>query len=367
MDNKYKVGVETIAYLIESLLHISEFLEDKDVTEIQINDDNKIFVEKAGVGKVFTGLYAPPEHTLNLIQTLGSMENKEINMFSPNISTILPYKNQKCRFEGTIPPVTVNPTCTIRKKSIKIIPLESYVESGFLTPELKELILYYLKSNKNILVVGGTNTGKTTFLNALVNTDVVLKDRLLIVEEVREIQCKAQNKNSFELFPWFDGKAALKTAVRYTPERIIFGEVRGAEAFDMLNVFNTGHGGGVTTIHANDCLSALDKLETFVLYTQPHTMSKLISRVIQVVIDLGIHGTTRYLKSIAEVKGYENNKYILDFKYKSNLDKEEKIEDVEPTREDYLTNELQTKKKEIKELKLLLSLANEKILNLQKD
>lgn len=318
VSNKYKVGIETIEYLIENQLNIANFFSDETVTEIQINDDKTIWIEKAGIGKVPTGIIAPPEHVLNLIQTLASMEDKEINMFVPNISTILPYKGAKYRFEGIIPPVQINPSCTIRKTSTKIIPLEKYIETGFLTLETANLILNYLKEKKNILIVGATNTGKTTFLNALLNTEIVKEDRLFIIEEVREIQASSPNKNNIEICSWYDGKAALKSAVRYTPERIIFGEIRGAEAFDMLNVFNTGHGGGICTVHANDTLSALDKLETFMLYTQPHTMSKLIARVIDVVIVLSIEKATRYLKSIAEIRGYDGANYLLDYKYNVN-------------------------------------------------
>lgn len=323
--NKYMVGIDNIKYLIEENLKLKSFFEDSSVTEIQINDDNTIWIEKAGIGKIFTGINVLPEDTLNLIKTLASMEDKEVNFFQPRISTVLPYKLEKYRFEGLIPPIQVNPSCTIRKTSKKIIPLEKYIENGFLTLETANLILSYLKENKNILIVGGTNTGKTTFLNALLNTKIVQKDRLFIIEEVKEIQASSPNKNNVELFPWFDGKEALKSSVRYTPERIIFGEIRGAEAFDMLNVFNTGHGGGICTVHANDCLSALDKLETFMLYTQPHPMSKLIARVINVVVDLSIEGATRYLKSISEVKGYSNGNYILDYKYKAQLDENGKI------------------------------------------
>lgn len=316
LSNKFLVGIQTIEFLIEKL-NLAGYFENPEITEIMINGDNKIYLEKANVGKVYAGHDSNQNDLLNLIQVVGSMENKEINYFNPDIRTNIIYKNMKCRFTGAIPPVTNEPTCTIRKKSTRIIPLESYVSSGFMSEDIKDLLIDYLKERKNILVVGATNTGKTTFLNALLNQEIVKSERLFVIEDVQEIQATSENINYVQVHPWYDPKRALSLAVRYTPERIIYGEVIGGEAFDMLNTFNTGHGGGITTIHANDCYSALDKLETFVLYTQPFPMSQLIARVIDVVIVLSIEKATRFLHSIAEVKGYENGKYILDFKYKN--------------------------------------------------
>lgn len=313
--NIYKAGIDNIEFLINYNMKLREFFEDPEITEISINDDNSVWVEKSGIGKVKIDLQVSSNDTLNLIKTLASMDGKEVNIFNPRVSTTLPYNNNKYRFEGIIPPITINPCFVIRKPTIKEIPLETYLETGFLSEENYLLILKYLKEKKNILLVGGANTGKTTFLNALLNTDIVKEDRLLVIEEVREVKSSAKNKNNFELQGWFDGKEALKSAVRFTPERIIFGEIRGAEAFDMINVFNTGHGGGICTVHANDCIGALDKLETFMLYTQQHTMSKLIARVINVVIVLKIEKSRRYLGSIAEIKDYKEGEYILDYKY----------------------------------------------------
>lgn len=294
-------------------LDLLKYLEDDSVTDIMVNPDNKIFIIKMGEGKIFTGLYSTPEVTRNVINILASLEGVLINDKNPRISTSLPLTNS--RFEGLIPPVVENPSFTIRKKILKVLKLDDYVRQGIFTDREKALIENYVKTKQNILIVGGTNTGKTTFANAVI--DLMQNERLFFIEEVRELQSTNFDNTYVQVIEGiFSPKEAIRSAMRWTPERIIYGEIRGAEAFYLINAFNSGHSGGLTTIHANDCYGGLSKLETYILYEKPYPLSELISRTINVVMTMVVENNKRTLDSIAEVKGYENGKYILDFKYK---------------------------------------------------
>ena len=294
-------------------LDLLKYLEDDSVTDIMVNPDNKIFIIKMGEGKIFTGLYSTPEVTRNVINILASLEGVLINDKNPRISTSLPLTNS--RFEGLIPPVVENPSFTIRKKILKVLKLDDYVRQGIFTDCEKALIENYVKTKQNILIVGGTNTGKTTFANAVI--DLMQNERLFFIEEVRELQSTNFDNTYVQVIEGiFSPKEAIRSAMRWTPERIIYGEIRGAEAFYLINAFNSGHSGGLTTIHANDCYGGLSKLETYILYEKPYPLSELIARTINVVMTMVVENNKRTLDSIAEVKGYENGKYILDFKYK---------------------------------------------------
>ncbi|MCJ8341505.1 MAG: Flp pilus assembly complex ATPase component TadA [Cetobacterium sp.] len=294
-------------------LKILDFLNDNTVTEIMINPDKKIFVKRAGKGKEFTNLYSDSNEVRNIINILASLQGVVINDKNPRISATLPLTNS--RFEGLVPPVVENPSFTIRKKILKVLKLDDYVKQGTFTEREKELIKGYVKSKKNILIVGGTDTGKTTFANAII--DVMQNERLYFIEEIRELQSTNFDNTYVQVIDGiFSPKEALKSAMRWSPDRIIYGEIRGAEAFDLVNAFNSGHSGGLTTIHANDCYGGLSKLETYIMYEKENPLSGVIARTINVVITMKHEGNKRVLGEIAEVKGYKNGEYILDFKYK---------------------------------------------------
>lgn len=294
-------------------LGILEYLKDDTVTEIMVNPDNKIYIKVLGQGKIFTGKISDPGIARNIINTLAALDGIVVNELNPGISTNLPLTNS--RFEAMVPIIVENPCFTIRKKILKVLKLDDYVKQGAFTEKEKDLIVSYVKNKRNILIVGGTDTGKTTFANAVI--DNMQNERLYFIEEVRELQ-STNDDNTFVLTIQgiYSPQQALKRAMRWSPDRIIMGEVRGAEAFDLLNAFNSGHEGGLCTIHANDCYGGLSKLETYILYEKSNPLSDLIARVINVVITMKIEDNKRVLDSIAEVKDYVNGKYILDFKFK---------------------------------------------------
>lgn len=319
ISNKYYEAKDTLTLAFKKL-GIYDFLENPEITEIQCNCDLGIFIDVAGKGTIDSGLKSDPAIILGIINILASLGDLEVNSSNPTISSQLPIWDYRVQCE--IPPIVDHPIMTIRKQAIKLFTLDDYIKQGFITEREKKLFKYYIKKKKNILVIGGTNTGKTTFTNALVQE---MKDeRLVFIEESRELQSQAKNKVFLKVIAGvYSPKQALRSAMRLSPERIIFGEVRGAEAFDLLNAFNSGHSGGVCTIHANDCYSGLEKLETYILYEQDNALSKVIARTIEVVVTLKFVKGKRVLDSIAEVKGFSNDNYDLDFKYKRAYTEEE--------------------------------------------
>ncbi len=293
---------------------VEEYLEDPTITELILNTDKKIFIKKLGVGFVDTGLTSTPGKVRNILNILASLNEVSIDGNTPSISSELPLS--KNRVEGLIPPIVDFPKLNIRKKIPVTKTLTSYLEDGFISEDIQEKLVSFVRGKKNILVVGGTDTGKTTFVNALLSVMDTLDERLVIIEEVEELQTKALNVDRIKVIPGiFSARQALKSCMRLSPERIIFGEIRGEEAFDLINGFNSGHSGGVTTIHANDCLGGLKKLEMYNQMACSKPLSEMIALTVDIVITLKMKNAVRYLDSIAEVKGYDSLKgeYELEF------------------------------------------------------
>ena len=328
MNNKFYETTQTVELILHSLDIYKYFFDDK-VTEIDINPDTKIFIQKLGEGSVFVG-NAEASKTKNLIQALASLEDKVINREFPRISTLLPLlfinksgeeELMQCRFEGNVPPVVEGPSCTIRKKIIKILSLDDYINQGIIGENEKKLLEKYVIEKKNILISVATNTGKTTFINALIKV-IDKHERLGFIEDVRELQSEGENNIFMLTIPKvFEPKDALKSMMRYSIDRVIYGEVRGSEAFDLLNILNTGHS-GFCSVHANDARSALDKLETLILYERNNPLSQVISRTFGVVVTMVMENYKRKLDSIVEIKGYKDGEYILDFKFRREVQNE---------------------------------------------
>lgn len=325
--NSYYEGLQIIEFALKNL-GIYDYFLDETITEVDINPDNKVFIYIQSKGNIFTGKIVNPEHTRHLMNTLASLENKVINHTNPRISTILPITQQnskgelevitETRFEGLVPPVVKNPACAIRKKSAKIIPLDDYVKQGIFSENEKNLMIKYVENRKNILIIGGVNTGKTTLTKSLI--ELTKNERQYLIDETGELESNGENATFVQILPGIFGpKDALRSALRWSYERLFYGEVRGAEAFDLLNALNSGTSGCISTIHANDCYSGLNKLETYILYEQDTPLSQVIARSVNVLITLKIENNIRFLDSIAEVKDYQNGKYILDFKYQKEV------------------------------------------------
>lgn len=285
-------------------------LYNPKTVEIMLNPDGKIWLEQ--LGKPMRCISAMrPAQAQAIIETISGFHGKEVTTKSPLLEGELPLDGS--RFTGQLPPVVTNPTFTIRKKAVAIFTLDQYVETGVMTERQKEMLIEAVANHRNILVIGGTGTGKTTLINAIINEIVNYdpRERIVIIEDTGEIQCAATNYIQYHTTVDVSMTALLKTTLRMRPNRILVGEVRGPEALDLLMAWNTGHEGGAATLHANNARAGLDKLAMYISMhpDSPSPVEPLIGEAVHVVVHIAREDRGRQIKEIVEVSGYENGQY----------------------------------------------------------
>mgnify|MGYP003373338282 FL=1 len=319
------VAEKNITQILKELNIYENIYTDIEVTEVCINTNKKIFTKKLGIGFVEKENESDNDKFINLLKILATLDNQQLTDRNPNISTKLILNNgQKVRIEGAIPPVVANPTINIRKQSIVIKTLESYLNDKFLTEETYDICRNSVLNHKNILIVGGTDTGKTTFLNSLLKVIELQNERTIIIEDTEELQMRANNVNRIQTIPnIFTPEQALKYCMRASPERVIFGEIRdGRAGYELISGFNSGHPGGISTIHADNGIGGLKKLEMYINSAYGTPMSDEIGMAIDIIITIKMKNYKRYLSSIDVCEGYNslNNQYILKNLYSAEKD-----------------------------------------------
>ncbi|MDD6177216.1 MAG: P-type conjugative transfer ATPase TrbB [Ruminobacter sp.] len=310
-DCKYSRTIELLKRNMS--VELTTALNDPKTVEVMLNPDSSLWVEKLGQKPEKIGFYEKTR-AMAFMETISAYHNKELTASKPILECELPLDGS--RFSGLISPVVIGPTFTIRKKAISIFTLSQYVENGVMTKEQKECIENAIRAHRNILVIGGTGSGKTTLVNAIIDEMVQQNptERPVIIEDTGEIQCSA--KNSVQLHTSLEVSMTdlLKTTLRMRPDRILVGEVRGPEALDLLMAWNTGHPGGSATLHANDAKAGLDRLETLISMNKnaPKFIRPLIAEAVNLVVCIARTSNGRTIKEIIEVKGFdnENNSYI---------------------------------------------------------
>jgi len=289
---------------------IRKAMDDPEVIEIMLNPDCKVWIDKIGSGMMYL-CDMPKVQSLQMLGTISHMLGTVINYHQPKIEGELP--GDGSRVEGVISPIVPNPSFNIRKKASAIFSLAEYIESGRADKKDVEIIREAILSRKNILVVGGTGTGKTTFVNAIINEMKLLtpKHRLLILEDTLELQCSMENFVSMRTTSDVSMQDLLKITMRQRPDRIIIGEVRGKEALDMLKAWNTGHPGGVCTVHANDARAGLLRIEQLISEVSQSPMRELIAEAINVIVFLvrNSHIGPK-LSEIVAVEGFHDGQYV---------------------------------------------------------
>jgi type IV secretion system protein VirB11 len=294
-------------------LHICDLLQQPDVIEIMLNPDSSLWVERLGGEPVKEG-YMPASQAEALMATMASHLRTVITRENPIIECELPLDGS--RFEGLLPPVVTAPTFTIRKKAGKVFTLDEYVASGIMHSHQRKAINQAVIERKNILVVGGTGTGKTTLTNAIIQeiTDCTPSHRIVIIEDTAEIQCQAQNYALLRATDCVDMQRLLKATMRLRPDRILVGEVRGPEALALLKAWNTGHPGGIATVHANHAAAGLIRLEQLIAEASTSPMQTLIGEAVDLVISIKKTDKGRYIDEILSVDGFDSVKghYLLN-------------------------------------------------------
>lgn len=290
---------------------IADALADPKTVEIMLNADGKLWQERLGEKMRCIGSI-PNARAEAIIKTVAGYHNKEVTRHKPLLEGELPIDGS--RFAGQLPPIVPAPTFAIRKKAVAIVTLDQYVRAGIMTAAQKEALTAAIKTHRNILVIGGTGSGKTTLVNALINAMVVFDpiERVVIIEDTGEIQCAAENFVQYHTSLEVTMTMLLKTTLRMRPDRILVGEVRGPEALDLLDAWNTGHEGGAATLHANNAAAALARLKSLITRNEsaPSDIESLIGEVVHVIVHIARAPDGRHVQEILGVSGYEGGRYI---------------------------------------------------------
>lgn len=282
-------------------------LENPDVIEIMLNDDKKLWIESHTDGMEYVTDIAP-EKSRMIVQLVASSLHTEATLENPIVEGELPLDGS--RFEGILPPIVSNPVFTIRKKALKIFTLEDYVKSEIMPESVLRILEDAILGYQNILVIGGTGSGKTTFVNALIYkiSELYPNDRLIIAEDTQELQCKSKNRIFMRTSNFVNLNRILRTTMRLRPNRILVGEVRGGEALSLLKAWNTGHSGGVATVHANSAAEGLTRMEQLIAEVTPAPMQMIIAEAVHFLVFIGRTPNGRKIKEVAMVKNYEHSK-----------------------------------------------------------
>ncbi|HJU33281.1 MAG TPA: P-type conjugative transfer ATPase TrbB [Hyphomicrobiaceae bacterium] len=290
---------------------IAAALADPTVIEVMVNPDGKLWIERAAVGRQDTGERIGSSEAERIIRLVAAHVRREVHDKAPIVSAELPQTGE--RFEGVMPPVAPAPCFAVRKPTDVVYRLHDYVVARIMSAPQCACLVGAVRERKNVLVVGGTSSGKTTLVNALLAEIADLGERVVILEDTRELKCAAADCVSLRTKP---GVATLADLVRSTlrlrPDRIIIGEVRGAEALDMLKAWNTGHPGGITTVHANSAEAGLYRLEQLVQEAVVTVPRDLIVEAIDIVVFLDGRGINRRVETVLEVTSLDaDGDYVL--------------------------------------------------------
>ena len=292
---------------------IQSYLSDDDIIEIMLNPDGKLWIDRLSQSRQFTGKTIEKTDAERIIRIVASHVDAICNVSQPLVSAELP--NSGARFQGIIPPVVENPTFTIRKKAVRLFTLADYVLQNVMPEKLISLIQQAVHDRKNILIVGGTGSGKTTLSNAILMEMAQYDHRIIIIEDTLELQCSAKDYVSLKTTDQITMESLLKATMRLRPDRIVVGEVRGGEALTLLKAWNTGHPGGLATVHANNALQGLTRIEQLIQEVIIGVPRQLIADAIHMIIYIERDGVERKIKEMVQVEGYEQT-YMTKVLYK---------------------------------------------------
>jgi type IV secretion system protein VirB11 len=281
---------------------IAVWLEDPLVVEVMLNPDGRLWVDRLTGGLADTGECLAVADGERIVRLVAHHVGAEVHPASPRVSAELPETGE--RFEGLLPPVVTAPVFAIRKPAVAVFTLDDYVAIGIMSGVKADALREAVQERRNILVAGGTSTGKTTLTNALLAEVAKTTDRVVLIEDTRELQCKSPNLVALRTK---EGVASLsdlvRSSLRLRPDRIPIGEVRGAEALDLLKAWGTGHPGGIGTIHAGTALGTLRRLEQLIQEAVITVPRALIAETIDVIAVLSGRGADRRLTELARVEG----------------------------------------------------------------
>lgn len=315
--------------LNEALGPLAITLLEDNVIEVYCNSNSlNVWIEYVGIGRVKSDIILNGDDRRKIIQTVATFSQTVANKENPIISAELPKYGY--RFEGSLPDISMLPSFNIRKPANIVFTLDDYLSQGILNQKQKDIICLAVKKKLNILIGGGTGSGKTTLCNAVLNEISKTGDRLVILEDTRELQCTADDYESFRTSFTVTMNMLLRTTMRRRPDRIIVGEVRDGAAYDLLKAWNTGHPGGISTTHANDVLESLKRIAALSLESGGESsapplsvVNSLIGSTVNIVVFISRSSSIkdgkvvkgRVVKQVGLITGYNSESDIFDVIY----------------------------------------------------
>ena len=278
-------------------------LDDPQIVEIMLNPDGSLWVDRLGVGMTRTGRI-DPVRALTIVNTVAAMLDAVVTAERPILECELPLDGS--RFEALIPPLVEHAGFALRKKATLVFTLEDYVAKGIMSAAQRKAIEEAVAGRQNVLVCGGTGTGKTTLANAILDcvSRVDSEHRVVVIEDTRELQVNAENVVFLRTSDNTDMTRLLRATMRLRPDRIVVGEVRDGSALALLKAWNTGHPGGVGTVHANDASAALIRVGQLIQEAGVPPNPELIAEAVNVVVSIKRATTARRVEEVAAVRGW---------------------------------------------------------------
>ena len=284
-------------------------LGDERVIEIMRNANGVLCVERLGAGIEESAITLSDRATESFIKLLASHVGQVCNEKNPTIALKLPYWH--ARFQGLLPPVVDAPSFSIRRHSSQVFRLEDYVSKRELSEQQFDCLMKAVVERENIVISGGTGSGKTTLANAILAKMIETGDRIITVEDTPELRLPATI--SLQIFTkdtiGYGSRQALKDILRLRPDRIVLGELRDGACLDLIKAWNTGHSGGLTTIHANSCELALQRIESLIAEVSVNIPRELISQTVNVIVQVKRQGARRFVSDIKRLCGLEAQTY----------------------------------------------------------
>jgi P-type conjugative transfer ATPase TrbB len=291
-------------------------LSDPDVTEVYVNPSGRLHLDTRSRGRVATGTHLPPEHAVRFLNLVASRTAAVLNASRPHLQAELPLDEpfRNARLQGFVPPLAAAPAFNIRKPPAVIYTLDEYVTAGSLAAGWRRLLAGAVRERRNVLVAGGTASGKTTLVNGLLHeiTAACPRDRIVVLEDTVELQCSAPDCLALRSSDGVRLRDLVKAALRTSPDRIVVGEVRDEAALDLLDAWQTGHPGGVATLHANDPLSALHRLDRLAQRANAGPQAHLVGDAIHWIVMIAGGSSGRRVTEVARVGGYDGGRYLLE-------------------------------------------------------
>jgi P-type conjugative transfer ATPase TrbB len=305
-----------IEKLMRDMSELTTYLHDEDVNEVMLNSNSQLWIDSTAKGMFFAG-FMENARAQSIIYGVAGLMGSVISTKEPLLEVELPNAGglKGERFTAQLPPVVARPSFTIRKKSTRIYTLADYIATGRLLPSEGKIIKDWIHTRKNIIVAGSPGSGKTTFINALIQEAVASNpcERFILLEDVCELQCAGDNQLSFFTSSTVSMSDLLYTALRSRPDRILVGEVRGPEAHDMLKAWNTGCSGGIGTLHANGTQEAIQRvIDLSMEGGLHHPPLSLIRQTLNAIIFVTRQGSkSGFISDLAEVVGYRDGQFQL--------------------------------------------------------